>query len=48
MKAKKKKLRYSKPFTKNQYKIIAKMTDWFTEESNKIRDEIEKLYFNEK
>ena len=48
MKAKKKKLRYSKPFTKNQYKIMEKMTDWFTEESIKIRNEIEKLYFNEK
>ena len=44
----KKKLKYNKPFTKNQYKIMAKMTDWFTEESIKIRNEINEMYFNDK
>jgi len=41
----KKKLKYSKPYSKKQYEIMAKMTDWFTEESIKIRNEIEQLYF---
>jgi hypothetical protein len=48
MKVKIKKLKYSKPFTKNQNKIIAKMIDWFNEESIKIRNEIKQFYFNDK
>ena len=40
-----KKAKYSKPFTKKQYEIMAKMTDWFTEESIKIRNEIHNTYF---
>jgi hypothetical protein len=40
-----KKAKYSKPFTKRQYEIMAKMADWFTEESIKIRNEIHNTYF---
>jgi hypothetical protein len=40
-----KKAKYSKPFTKKQYEIMAKMTEWFTEESIKIRNEIHNTYF---
>ena len=40
-----KKAKYSKPFTKKQYEIMAKMTDWFTSESIKIRNEIHNTYF---
>ena len=40
-----KKAKYSKPFTKKQYEIMAKMTDWFTEDSIKIRNEIHNTYF---
>jgi hypothetical protein len=41
----KKKLKYSKPYSKKQYEIMAKMTDWFTEESIKIRNEIHNTFF---
>ena len=40
-----KKAKYSKPFTKKQYEIMGKMTDWFTEESIRIRNEIHNTYF---
>jgi hypothetical protein len=40
-----KKAKYSKPFTKKQYEIMAQMTDWFTSESIKIRNEIHNTFF---
>ena len=40
-----KKAKYSKHFTKKQYEIMAKITDLFTAESIKIRNQINEMYF---